>query len=40
MFWLYTCMYILMVGAEVNNQYSHVITAVLKKKQGGARKRS
>lgn len=39
MFWLYTCMYILMVGAEVNNQYSHAITAVLKKKQGGARKR-
>ena len=31
MFWLYVCMYILMVCAEVNNQYSDRIFAALKK---------
>ena len=31
MFWLYVCMYILMVCAEINNQYSDRIFAFLKK---------
>ncbi len=39
MFWLYICMYILMVGAEVNNQYSYVIAVVLKKRQKGTGRR-
>ena len=33
MFWLYVCMYILMVCAEVNNQYSDQILAAIKKKR-------
>lgn len=31
MFWLYVCMYILMVCAEINNQYSDRILTVIKK---------
>ena len=33
MFWLYVCMYILMVCAEVNNQYSERIFAFFKKRR-------
>lgn len=33
MFWLYVCMYILMVCAEVNNQYSERILMFLKKRK-------
>ena len=33
MFWLYFCMYILMVCAEVNNQYSERIFALFKKRK-------
>lgn len=33
MFWLYVCMYILMVCAEVNNQYSERILLFLKKRK-------
>lgn len=32
MFWLYVCMYILMVCAEVNNQYSDQLLVIIKKK--------
>lgn len=32
MFWLYFCMYILMVCAEVNNQYSERIVAFIRRK--------
>lgn len=39
MFWLYVCMYILMVCAEVNNQYSEQILTLIHQKCFGKRRR-
>lgn len=39
MFWLYVCMYILMVCAEVNNQYSERILTLIHQKCFGKRRR-
>lgn len=40
MFWLYTCMYILMVCAEVNNQYSERIAGYVKRRQRTRKRRA